>query len=146
MLSTATTPATCSTTQNDDQQAVLQAAEALVKAFANNDSEAYFAAFSEDASFVFHSSPAVLNGLNAYRQLWASWQAEGFAVLACTSSNPLLSLHGDCAIFIHEVSTRLRIAGAELDSQERETIIFRRQPGSPQWLACHEHLSLLPTG
>jgi ketosteroid isomerase-like protein len=67
-------------------------------------------------------------------------------VLACTSSKPLLTLQGDCAIFVHEVSTRLRIAGSELHSEERETIVFRRQPGSRRWLACHEHLSLLPTG
>jgi ketosteroid isomerase-like protein len=146
MLSNATTPATRNAAQSDDQQQVLAAAAALVAAFTNNDSAAYFAAFSEDASFVFHSCPTVLNSLNAYRTLWASWQAEGFTVLACTSSKPLLSLHGDSAIFIHEVSTRLCIAGSELHSQERETIVFRRQPDSSQWLACHEHLSLLPTG
>jgi ketosteroid isomerase-like protein len=128
-----------------DHDAVLQAAATLIAAFASNDSEAYFAAFSEDASFVFHSCATVLADLNAYRQLWASWQAEGFAVLACTSSKPLLTLQGDCAIFIHEVSTHLRIAGSELHSQERETIIFRRQLCSRRWLACHEHLSLLPT-
>lgn len=129
-----------------DHRDVLQAAATLVEAFASNDSAAYFAAFSEDASFVFHSCATVLVGLDAYRQLWASWQAEGFVVLACTSSKPLLTLQGDSAVFVHEVSTRLRIAGAELHSQERETIVFRRQPGSRQWLACHEHLSLLPSG
>lgn len=144
MLSTATSPTARAPVQNDEQQQVLQAAGALVAAFANNDSAAYFAAFSEDASFVFHSCPTVLHDLDAYRQLWASWQAEGFAVLACTSSNPLLNVQGDSAIFIHDVSTRLRIAGSEHHSQERETIVFRRQPGSQQWLACHEHLSLLP--
>jgi ketosteroid isomerase-like protein len=124
----------------------LQAAAALVTAFASNDSAAYFAAFSEDASFVFHSCATVLPDLDAYRRLWATWQAEGFVVLACSSSKPLLSLQGDCAIFIHEVSTHLRIAGTELHSQERETIVFRRQPDSRRWLACHEHLSLMPTG
>ncbi|WP_339463214.1 YybH family protein [Pseudomonas sp. EA_105y_Pfl2_R69] len=145
MLSNAS-PAALTPAQHDDQQAVLQAAAALVAAFASNDSAAYFAAFSEDASFVFHSCATVLTDLDAYRQLWSTWQADGFAVLACTSSKPLLTLQGDCAIFVHEVSTRLRIAGSELHSEERETIVFRRQPGSRRWLACHEHLSLLPTG
>jgi ketosteroid isomerase-like protein len=129
-----------------DQRDVLHAAKTLVAAFASNDSAAYFAAFSEDASFVFHSCATVLATLDDYRQLWASWQAEGFVVLACTSSKPLLTLQGDSAIFVHEVNTRLRIAGEELHSQERETIVFRRQPDSHQWLACHEHLSLLPSG
>lgn len=127
-----------------DRNDVLQAAAALVTAFADNDSAAYFAAFSEDASFVFHSCPTVLANLDAYRQLWASWQTEGLVVLACSSSKPLLTLHGDTAIFVHEVSTHLRLAGKELHSRERESIVFRRQPGSRHWLACHEHLSLLP--
>ncbi|MEK8081956.1 YybH family protein [Pseudomonas sp. XK-1] len=126
-----------------DAQAVLQAAAELVSAFANNDSARYFAAFSEDATFVFHSCDEVLANLDAYRQRWASWQTEGFTVLACTSSAPLLTLHGDSAIFIHDVSTHVRIAGNDLHSRERETIVFRRQPDSDRWLACHEHLSLL---
>lgn len=126
-----------------DAQAVLQAAAELVSAFANNDSAGYFAAFSEDATFVFHSCDEVLPNLAAYRERWASWQAEGFTVMACTSSAPLLTLHGDSAIFIHDVSTHVRVAGGDLHSQERETIVFRRQPDSGRWLACHEHLSLL---
>ena len=129
--------------KSHDAQAVLQAAAELVNAFATNDSARYFAAFSEDASFVFHSCDDVLPNLAAYRERWASWQAESFTVLACTSSAPLLTLHGDSAIFIHDVSTHLRIAGSETHSRERETIIFRRQPDSGRWLACHEHLSPL---
>lgn len=146
IISTAATltPGTAPQPECTDRNDVLQAAAALVSAFASNDSAAYFAAFSEDASFVFHSCPTVLADLDAYRQLWASWQAEGFVVLACTSSKPLLTLYGDSAIFVHEVSTHLRIAGEELHSRERESIVFRRQPNSRQWLACHEHLSLLP--
>lgn len=128
-----------------DRRDVLQSADALVAAFASNDSAAYFAAFSEDATFVFHSCDTPLPDLNTYRQLWASWQAAGFAVIACTSRNPLLTLHADTAIFVHEVITHLRVVGAEVHSHERETIVFRRQPGSRHWLACHEHLSLMPT-
>ncbi|MDT4870227.1 SnoaL-like domain protein [compost metagenome] len=123
---------------------VLQAARELVAAFANNDSEAYFAAFSEDASFVFHTCDTPLPSRAAYRQLWESWQREGFAVLACTSSNPLLNLQGDVAIFVHDVTTHLRIQGEEIHSLERETIVFRQQQESGRWLACHEHLSALP--
>ena len=39
---------------------VLEAARALVAAFARTDTEAYFAAFSEDASFIFHNWPQPL--------------------------------------------------------------------------------------
>lgn len=129
-----------------DRFDVQRAADALIAAFASNHSEAYFAAFSEDATFVFHSCDTLLPNLSAYRQLWTSWQADGFAVIACTSRNPLLTLHGDTAIFVHEVITHLRVAGTEAHSHERETIVFRRQHGSRHWLACHEHLSLMPTG
>lgn len=125
-------------------QAVLAAAQQLVAAFASNDSDAYFAAFSEDASFVFHTCAQPLLTRAAYQALWQEWQADGFEVLACTSSNPFVSLQGDVAIFIHDVSTRLRIQGEEIHSLERETIVFRQQAESGHWLACHEHLSAMP--
>ncbi|MNR31315.1 hypothetical protein D3C85_1488200 [compost metagenome] len=113
-------------------------------AFAANDTEAYFAAFSEDASFVFHTCEQPLPNRAAYRELWDSWQQGGFAVLACQSLNPVVSLVGDVAIFYHDVATRLRIQGEEIESRERETIVFRRQPENGCWLACHEHLSAMP--
>jgi len=120
---------------------VLQAAAALVEAFASNHAERYFACFSEDATFLFHTVPQPLMSRLAYEQLWAEWQAEGFAVLGCQSSNGQVSLQGDVAIFMHDVATRLRIGGEELRLQERETIVFRLHGG--RWLACHEHLSAL---
>lgn len=40
---------------DDRVEQVLEAARRLVAAFARNDAEAYFAAFSEDASFIFHN-------------------------------------------------------------------------------------------
>ncbi|MDP3844844.1 MAG: nuclear transport factor 2 family protein [Pseudomonas sp.] len=126
------------------RQQVLEAATQLVAAFASNDSDAYFAAFSEDASFVFHSCEQPLLSRSAYRQLWDSWQRDGFEVLDCTSSNQFVSLQGDVAIFIHDVSTRLCIQGNESLSLERETIVFRQQPQTGRWLACHEHLSAMP--
>lgn len=120
---------------------VLQAAAALVQAFASNDTQGYFACFSEDATFLFHTLPQPLLSRRAYEQVWAQWQAEGFAVLGCQSSNGQVSLQGDVAIFMHDVATHLRVGGEALQLQERETIVFRLH--GERWLACHEHLSAL---
>ncbi|HBP4888768.1 TPA: nuclear transport factor 2 family protein [Pseudomonas aeruginosa] len=101
---------------DDRVEQVLEAARRLVAAFARNDAEAYFAAFSED----------------------------GFEVLACESSNTCVSLQGDLAIFSHDVATRLRLQGTESLNRERETILFRLEQQEGRWLACHEHLSAMP--
>jgi len=132
-------------------QAVLQAAADLVSAFARNDREAYFAAFTADASFVFYTLPQPLLSRDAYQVLWDRWRRdEGFEVLSCTSNNAFVSLQGDVAIFIHDVATELRMNGEQFFSQERETIVFKRQGSGTQqeglWLACHEHLSAMPEG
>ena len=133
-------------------QAVLQAAAELVAAFARNDRAAYFGAFTADASFVFYTLPQPLLSRDAYQALWDSWRAdEGFEVLSCTSSNAFVSLQGDVAIFVHDVATELRMNGEQFFSQERETIVFKRQGLRTQqkqglWLACHEHLSAVPEG
>ena len=135
-----------------DRDEVLGAAADLVSAFARNDREAYFGAFSADASFVFYTLPQPLLNRDAYQALWDSWRRdEGFEVLSCTSSNAFVSLHGDMAVFVHDVATELRMHGEQLFSQERETIVFKRQASSAQeqqglWLACHEHLSAMPEG
>lgn len=121
-------------------QVQLAAAE-LVAAFASNDSARYFACFSEDATFLFHTLAQPLLTRRAYENLWAQWQAEGFAVLACQSSNPQISLQGEVAIFMHEVATHIHAAGQDQQLAERETIVFRRY--GERWLACHEHLSVL---
>jgi ketosteroid isomerase-like protein len=130
---------------------VLKAAADLVAAFARNDRAAYFGAFTADASFVFYPLPQPLLSRDAYQALWDSWrQDEGFEVLSCTSSNAVVSLQGDLAIFIHDVATELRMNGEQFFSQERETIVFRRQGSQVEqqglWLACHEHLSAMPEG
>ncbi|WP_314529107.1 YybH family protein [uncultured Pseudomonas sp.] len=133
-------------------QEVLQAAADLVAAFARNDRAAYFGAFTADASFVFYTLPQPLLSRDAYQALWDSWRRdEGFEVLSCTSSNAFVSLQGDVAIFMHDVATELRMNGEQFKSQERETIVFKRQGlGAEQqeglWLACHEHLSAMPEG
>jgi ketosteroid isomerase-like protein len=125
----------------DHTHQVRQAAADLVAAFASNDTARYFACFSEDATFLFHTLPEPLLSRRAYETLWASWQADGFAVLGCESSNMQVSLQGDVAIFMHDVATRLRVAGEELALNERETIVFRLH--GDRWLACHEHLSVV---
>lgn len=131
---------------------VLQAAADLVAAFARNDRAAYFGAFTADASFVFYTLPQPLLSRDAYQAVWDSWRRdEGFEVLSCTSSNAFVSLQGDVAIFMHDVATELRMNGEQFKSQERETIVFKRQGlGAEQqeglWLACHEHLSAMPEG
>jgi len=125
----------------DQTLQVRQAAADLIKAFASNDTARYFACFSEDATFLFHTLPQPLLSRRAYEDLWAQWQAEGFAVLGCESSNVQVSLQGELAIFMHDVATHIRMAGEEHQLAERETIVFRRQ--GEQWLACHEHLSVV---
>ena len=134
------------------QAEVLTAAADLVAAFARNDREAYFGAFTHDASFVFYTLPQPLLSRDAYQAVWDSWRRdEGFEVLSCTSSNAFVSLQGDVAIFMHDVATELRMQGEQFFSQERETIVFKRQGTRTEqkeglWLACHEHLSAMPEG
>ena len=124
---------------------VLEAASSLVAAFSANDTEAYFAAFSEDASFVFHNSAQTLPNRAAYRALWESWQADGFRVLNCQSSNQVVQFAAEnVAIFYHDVATRISVQGEVSESRERETIVFRRVD-QQRWLACHEHLSAMPS-
>ncbi|HGM5582666.1 TPA: nuclear transport factor 2 family protein [Pseudomonas putida] len=125
----------------DQTLQVRQAAADLVDAFASNDTPRYFACFSEDATFLFHTLPQPLLSRSTYENLWAQWQADGFAVLDCVSNNAHVSLQGDLAIFMHDVATRIRIAGQEQALNERETIVFRLQ--GERWLACHEHLSVV---
>ena len=128
------------TSTDTRHDAVQHAAQALIDAFARNDTEAYFAAFAEDATFLFHTLPAPLLSRAAYRDVWAGWQADGFAVLGCQSRNAHISLQGDVAIFMHDVDTHVRFDDEESHFSERETIVFRHY--GARWLACHEHLSV----
>ncbi len=125
----------------DQTLQVSQAAAELVAAFASNDTQRYFACFSEDASFVFHTLPQPLFSRQQYQTLWQQWQADGFKVLDCQSSNASITLQGELAIFIHDVDTRISLNGEEQQLAERETILFRRH--DCHWLACHEHLSVV---
>ena len=128
-----------------DEADVLGAAAALVAAFGAHDTAAYFACFAPDASFVFHTTPDRLPDRAAYERLWAAWEADdGFRVHGCTSSAGEVHLFGDAAVFVHDVSTDVELAGDREVVQERETIVFARQDGG-RWLAVHEHLSPEPT-
>ena len=124
-----------------DPSAVAEAADRLVDAFARHDRDAYFACFAPDATFLFHTTVGLLPSRDAYASLWRDWEAEGFRVLGCTTSNRRIDLvTTDIAILTHEVRTRL--AGVDDEQYERETIVFRQDADG--WLAIHEHLSPAP--
>lgn len=130
----------------NDQTAVLAAAEACIDAFGRHDRDAYFAAFHADATFIFHTTPGVLGSRAEWEAEWDRLVAEeGFRVLACKSLDPRVQLLGEVAVFTHRVLTRAAIGGDELESDERETIVFARQPDA-RWIAVHEHLSPTPSG
>jgi ketosteroid isomerase-like protein len=123
------------------EQEVLDAVARLVEAFGRHDVPAYFAAFRPDATFCFHTHPAPLGSRAAYEELWRSWEADGFRVLGCTSTEQHVRLLGDVAVLTHRVATRVRPAADEPEEllDERETIVLARSADG--WLAVHEHLS-----
>ena len=123
---------------------VRTAAAALVAAFGSHDVEGYFGAFAPDATFLFHTTPRLLESRAAYEAEWRAWEEDGFRVLACESWSPEIQvLTADVAVFTHRVRTRVRTADGEQDLAERETIVFRRSPDG-RWLGVHEHLSAEP--
>ena len=124
---------------------VESAAKRLVAAFAATDTEAYFGAFAEDATFIFYPEAARLDSRSEYRALWESWTAEGWAVQSCTSTSPRIQLAGSSAVFTHDVHTVAGTPGAAEETRERETIVFARTSDGAV-LAVHEHLSPAPTG
>ena len=120
---------------------VAAAAERLVEAFGAGRVEDYFACFAADATFVFYTTEERLESRAAYRALWRRWESDdGFRVVACESSNPLITpLGDDAAVFVHDVATTVATREGEESLSERETIVFARRDGT--WLAVHEHLS-----
>jgi ketosteroid isomerase-like protein len=121
-------------------------ADAIVAAYGAHRTDDYFQAFHPQATFVFYSSPERLNSRVEFREEWDRWMREdGFEVLQCVSSNQLVQLLGDVAVFTHSLETRLRTNAGEETVLERETIVFSRQADGP-WLAVHEHLSPDPKG
>jgi uncharacterized protein (TIGR02246 family) len=128
----------------DPEQEIASAATALVQAFGSHDTEAYFGCFDTGATFLFYSSERQLDSRAQYEAEWASWEAGGFRVLACASTDQHIQLlDDDVAVFTHRVDTRVRDAEGEHDLAERETIIWRRDADG-RWLGVHEHLSPAP--
>ena len=120
------------------------AVDTLVAAFGRGDLDDYFDCFSPDATFLFHSTDALLPSTADYRCEWARWADEqDFGVLDCATSDTDVRLHGDTAVLTHRVRTTVRAAGTTSVLHERETIVFRRQDDG-RWLAVHEHLSPAP--
>ncbi len=128
-----------------DADQVLAAAQNLLAAFGANRRDEYFACFAEGATFIFYTTSNVLGSRAAFEAEWNRWVREdGFAVLDCTSREQTVQMVGDdAAIFTHSVSTRARSQGEARTSDERETIVFRREEDG-RWLAIHEHLSPTP--
>ncbi len=126
------------------EQEVLDAAAALVRAFASGDSAAYFGCFAPEATFIFHTTAQRLGSRAAYEALWAQWvEQDGFAVLECESTGAaVIPLGADAAVFAHDVRTVVEVGGERETLHERESIVFVRRSGG--WLAVHEHLSPAP--
>jgi ketosteroid isomerase-like protein len=125
----------------EQETTVLSAADALVGAFSRHDRDAYFAAFAPEATFLFYNLDRPLDGRAAYEAEWALWEKrDGFRVLGCRSTERRVQIVGDVAIFTHAVETDLSVGGERMTNNERETIVFARDPAG-RWLAVHEHLS-----
>lgn len=122
---------------------VLAAADAIVAAFTATNTEAYFAGFAPEASFVFHPEDARLNSRAEYEALWAGWLADGWRVTDCRSSDRLVQPFPGGAVFTHTVSTSIDSADGPASYTERETIVFRVAEGDAL-IAIHEHLSTVP--
>lgn len=119
---------------------VAAAAAAIVTAFGRNDPQAYFTCFAPEATFIFHTTPRRLNSRAEYQAEWAKWVREdGFRVRSCQSTESLIQVLGDVAIFTHSVQTELSTTQGDSTVHERETIVFERRDSS--WIAVHEHLS-----
>ena len=128
---------------SSSEEEVLARAAELVRAFGRHDREAYFAFFDPEATFVFPTEP-LLGSRSAYEDAWAGWEASGWRVVSCTSTDRRADeVAGDVVVYTHRVRTRVRDADGEHDLDERETIVFRRARNGA-WTAVHEHLSTTP--
>jgi ketosteroid isomerase-like protein len=128
------------TTLTSDQ--VLTATDELIAAFAANDTVAYFASFTPDATFVFHPEDSRFNDRAAYETVWASWLDSGWRVVSCVSSDRLVQTFADFAVLTHTCDTVTSVDGQETTLRERESIVFVLD--GDRLLAVHEHLSPMP--
>jgi ketosteroid isomerase-like protein len=125
-----------------DVDSVGAAVDQLVAAFGAHDVAAYFASFSPDATFLFHSSERLLASRAEYEAEWSSWERDGFHVEGCDTRDRRIDLVAPgVAVMTHCVRTRL--TGLDDVQRERETIVFVRDEAGA-WLAVHEHLSQDP--
>ena len=131
-----------SETTEPTREQVLEAATAIVEAFAATDGERYFATFAPEATFVFHTEPERLGDRAAYERLWAEWLASGWRVVSCTSSDQLVQTFPGGAVFSHAVATEVQTGDGDDAYRERETIVFRSDAAG--LVAIHEHLSPMP--
>jgi ketosteroid isomerase-like protein len=122
---------------------VLTAADDLIGAFAATDTAAYFAWFTPDATFLFHTEPQLLADRAAYEQLWASWLADGWRVVSCQSTDQTVQIYGDTAVYTHTIDTVTSVGEEHTATRERETIVF--VVDGDRIIAVHEHLSSAPS-
>lgn len=122
-----------------EPSAVAQAAAAIVDAFAATDTERYFAGFSPDATFVFHTERQRLDDRAAYERIWQEWLSAGWRVVSCSSSDSLVQVFDGGAVFSHTVDTTVHTGDREESYRERETIVFALD--GDRLVAVHEHLS-----
>ncbi|MEV8149520.1 nuclear transport factor 2 family protein [Arthrobacter sp. NPDC080073] len=120
---------------------VTSAAERIVAAYSAMDEDAYFGSFDPQATFLFHGTPERLNSRDDYEEQWRTWVSDGWKVVGCHSSDPLIQIYGTTAVFSHSVATTTEERGQRAVTEERETIVFTRT-GSGGIKAVHEHLSL----
>lgn len=122
---------------------VQKAAADIVAAFGSHNNDQYFSAFDPQATFIFHNTNTVLKNRFEYEKLWKVWESEGFHIISCESTQPLIQIiSSEVAIFTHHVATQSTFGFGSTVTQERETIIFRLV--NQKLLGIHEHLSLNP--
>ncbi|TFD75270.1 DUF4440 domain-containing protein [Cryobacterium sp. Sr8] len=122
---------------------VLSVVDAIIDDFGNHRRDAYFARFSPDATFVFHTVPRRLDSRKAYEELWDEWEASsGFRVHDCTSTDRHIQVFGNAAVFSHDVTSVVEVDGLTDTVFERESIVLEKRDGV--WLCVHEHLSQRP--
>ncbi|MCR8671669.1 nuclear transport factor 2 family protein [Agrococcus sp. HG114] len=126
------------TPERDEVEA---AAAAIVDAFAATDGPRYFAGFSPDATFIFHTEPSRLDDRAAYEALWQGWVDGGWRVVSCTSSERLVQTMPGAAVFTHTVDTTVETGDGPESYRERESIVFAVD--GDRLVAVHEHLSPL---
>ena len=124
---------------------VMAATDRLVAAFAATDTDAYFACFSADATFVFHPEPARLDDRATYERLWASWLDEGWRVVSCAAPSVWCRYWVTLLCSATPLTRSCRWTDSKA-SRERESIVFALdgEHAPPRLLAVHEHLSPVP--